>query len=73
MGLHYNNGKPLSKLKMRQIANEWQPWRTVATWVSVALARSGYRSNTRRELRGRGESERLEENQKDGIVLTSRL
>ena len=32
MGLHYNNGKPLSKLKMRQIANEWQPWRTVATW-----------------------------------------
>jgi len=32
MGLHYNSGKPLSKLKMRQIANEWQPWRTVATW-----------------------------------------
>jgi DNA-3-methyladenine glycosylase II len=32
MGLHYNNGKPLSKLKMRQISNEWQPWRTVATW-----------------------------------------
>jgi DNA-3-methyladenine glycosylase II len=32
MSLHYNNGKPLSKLKMRQIANEWQPWRTVATW-----------------------------------------
>ena len=32
MGLHYNDGKPLSKLKMRQIANEWQPWRTVATW-----------------------------------------
>jgi DNA-3-methyladenine glycosylase II len=32
MGLHYNNGKPLSKLKIRQISNEWQPWRTVATW-----------------------------------------
>lgn len=32
MSLHYNNGKPLSKLKIRQIANEWQPWRTVATW-----------------------------------------
>ncbi|MGH8768194.1 MAG: DNA-3-methyladenine glycosylase family protein [Burkholderiales bacterium] len=32
IGLHYNNGKPLSKLKMRQIANEWQPWRTVAAW-----------------------------------------
>ncbi len=32
MSLHYNNGKPLSKLKIRQIAIEWQPWRTVATW-----------------------------------------
>jgi len=32
MSLHYNNGKPLSKLKMRQISNDWQPWRTVATW-----------------------------------------
>lgn len=32
MSLHYNDGKPLSKLKMRSIANEWQPWRTVATW-----------------------------------------
>jgi DNA-3-methyladenine glycosylase II len=32
MGLHYNGGKPLSKLKIRQIACAWQPWRTVATW-----------------------------------------
>jgi len=32
MSLHYNDGRPLSKLKIRQIANEWQPWRTVATW-----------------------------------------
>lgn len=32
MSLHYNNGRPLSKLKMRQIAQRWQPWRTVATW-----------------------------------------
>ena len=32
MSLHYNNGKPLSKLKIRQIATAWQPWRTVATW-----------------------------------------
>ncbi|MEX0959456.1 MAG: DNA-3-methyladenine glycosylase [Burkholderiales bacterium] len=32
MSLHYNDGKPLSKLKMRSIGNEWQPWRTVATW-----------------------------------------
>jgi DNA-3-methyladenine glycosylase II len=32
MSLHYNSDKPLSKLKIRQIAGEWQPWRTVATW-----------------------------------------
>jgi DNA-3-methyladenine glycosylase II len=32
MSLHYNGGKPLSKLKIRQIAGGWQPWRTVATW-----------------------------------------
>ena len=32
MSLHYNGGKPLSKLKIRQIAGAWQPWRTVATW-----------------------------------------
>jgi len=32
MSLHYNAGKPLSKLKIRQIAVQWQPWRTVATW-----------------------------------------
>lgn len=32
MSLHYNNGKPLSKLKMRQIGAGWTPWCTVATW-----------------------------------------
>jgi DNA-3-methyladenine glycosylase II len=32
MSLHYNGGKPLSKLKIRQISGAWQPWRTVATW-----------------------------------------
>ena len=32
MSLHYNAGKPLSKLKIRQIATQWQPWRTIATW-----------------------------------------
>ena len=32
MSLHYNGGKPLSKLKIRQISAAWQPWRTVATW-----------------------------------------
>ena len=32
MSLHYNNGKPLSKLKMSSVARRWAPWRSVATW-----------------------------------------
>lgn len=32
MSLHYNNGKPLSKLKISSIAKRWTPWRSVATW-----------------------------------------
>jgi DNA-3-methyladenine glycosylase II len=32
MGLHYNQGKPLSKLKINSIARRWAPWRSVATW-----------------------------------------
>jgi DNA-3-methyladenine glycosylase II len=32
MSLHYNGGRPLSKLKMRRIAKVWAPWRSVATW-----------------------------------------
>lgn len=32
MSLHYNQGKPLSKLKMRKIGSNWAPWRSVATW-----------------------------------------
>ena len=32
MGLQYNAGRPLSKLKMRRIARNWTPWRSVATW-----------------------------------------
>ena len=32
MSLHYNNGKPLSKLKMSAVARRWAPWRSVATW-----------------------------------------
>ena len=32
MSLHYNNGKPLSKLKMSSVARRWTPWRSVATW-----------------------------------------
>jgi DNA-3-methyladenine glycosylase II len=32
MSLHYNQGKPLSKLKINSIAKRWAPWRSVATW-----------------------------------------
>ena len=32
MSLHYNAGRPLSKLKMRRIGKTWAPWRSVATW-----------------------------------------
>lgn len=32
MSLHYNAGRPLSKLKMRKIGGAWAPWRSVATW-----------------------------------------
>jgi len=32
MSLHYNQGKPLSKLKINSLAKRWTPWRSVATW-----------------------------------------
>jgi DNA-3-methyladenine glycosylase II len=32
MSIQYNNAKPMSKLKMRAIAEHWLPWRSVATW-----------------------------------------
>lgn len=32
MSLHYNQGRPLSRLKMRRIGGTWAPWRSVATW-----------------------------------------
>jgi DNA-3-methyladenine glycosylase II len=32
MSMHYNKNRPLSKLKMRVIARDWIPWRSVATW-----------------------------------------
>jgi len=32
MSLHYNAGRPLSKLKMARIGKGWAPWRSVATW-----------------------------------------
>ncbi len=32
MSMHYNKNRPLSKPRMRAIAKEWTPWRSVATW-----------------------------------------
>lgn len=32
MSMHYNDGQPISKLKMREIARRWAPWHSVATW-----------------------------------------
>ncbi len=32
MSLHYNAGRPVSKLKMHRIGKTWAPWRSVATW-----------------------------------------
>jgi len=32
MERHYNDGEPLTKDEMRELAQPWQPWSTVATW-----------------------------------------
>lgn len=32
MSQHYNNKQPLNKHSMREIARNWEPWRSVATW-----------------------------------------
>ncbi len=32
MSMHYNRGRPLSKLKIQSISKRWLPWRSVATW-----------------------------------------
>lgn len=32
MTLHYSRGRPLSRTRMRRIADTWAPWRSVATW-----------------------------------------
>jgi DNA-3-methyladenine glycosylase II len=32
MSLYYNSGRPISRLKMRRVAKNWAPWRSVATW-----------------------------------------
>lgn len=30
--LHYNDGEPMHKQEVLELAESWQPWRTVATW-----------------------------------------
>jgi DNA-3-methyladenine glycosylase II len=32
MRLHYSRGRPLSRARIRRIADNWAPWRSVATW-----------------------------------------
>jgi DNA-3-methyladenine glycosylase II len=32
MERQYNDGDPLTKDQMREIAKPWQPWSSVATW-----------------------------------------
>lgn len=32
MSQHYNQKRPLTKQEMRKIAQNWEPWRSVATW-----------------------------------------
>lgn len=32
ISLHYFSGEPVSRHEAREVADNWQPWRTVATW-----------------------------------------
>lgn len=32
INLHYNRGRPLARTRMERIAENWAPWRSVATW-----------------------------------------
>lgn len=32
VSLHYNNSQPIDKNRIRVLAENWQPWRSVATW-----------------------------------------
>lgn len=32
INLHYNRGRPLARARMERIAENWAPWRSVATW-----------------------------------------
>lgn len=32
ISLHYFSGEPVSRFEVREVAQAWSPWRTVATW-----------------------------------------
>lgn len=32
ISLHYFSGEPVSRSEAREVADNWEPWRTVATW-----------------------------------------
>jgi DNA-3-methyladenine glycosylase II len=32
ISLHYFSGEPVSRSEAREVADNWDPWRTVATW-----------------------------------------
>lgn len=32
ISLHYYSGEPVSRFEAREVAQAWEPWRTVATW-----------------------------------------
>ncbi|MFA5702763.1 MAG: DNA-3-methyladenine glycosylase 2 family protein [Advenella sp.] len=32
ISIHYFSGEPVSRYEAREVAQTWQPWRTVATW-----------------------------------------
>ncbi len=32
ISMHYFSGEPVSRYEVREVAQTWQPWRTVATW-----------------------------------------
>ena len=32
ISLHYFSGEPVSRIEAREVAANWEPWRTVATW-----------------------------------------
>ncbi|WP_085318182.1 DNA-3-methyladenine glycosylase family protein [Derxia lacustris] len=32
IGLHYFSGEPVTRSEAREVAANWEPWRTVATW-----------------------------------------